>query len=200
MNDTTENTENSGNKLQGAFGDRGTNVNAINYGHLHGDKILNEARQILLESPTGQILVKVWDHHRIPTQVMKGTGESGFSPSMNSIIIQVPGKTKSATGEVVINLARALRDADQEYSGLTAPDPMKDVMAYAGFIHARNLDSITHVCKIIKELTNSSFFSVLLDSLPILGLQYVYKAYLDGKPKEELYDYYADAYDNRGSI
>ena len=196
----TDTTNNGDNGLQGAFGDRGTNVNSINYGHPHGQKIIEEARSVLNESETGQVFVKLLDYQKIPIYIMKGNGEAGFSAQMNTIILQIPGKIDKVTGEVIFNLTRAIRDADQEYAGLKAPDPMKDVLGYAGFIHARNLDSITYVCKVIKELTNSSYFPVLLDTLTNLGLNEFYKAYLDGASKEELYDYYAKAYDNRGSI
>lgn len=197
MNTETENGENS---LGGAFGDRGTNVNAIAYGHPHAESIIEEARQVFAESETGRGFLKIWDYNRIPVSVMKGNGEGGFSADMGTIILQVPRKTKNATGEIIFDLARAIRDADQEYGGLKTPDPMKDIMAYATFIHARNLDSITYVCKFIKELTNSSYFPVLLDSLKVLGLNSFYKAYVNGEPKDKLYSYYAEAYDKRGSI
>jgi len=196
---TTE-TDTQNSSLQGAFGDRGTNVNNITYGHPHGEAILNGCKEILLESETGQILVRILNHHQIPVHIMKGTGESGFSPELKTIYLQIPGKITKATGEVVIQLAKAIREADQEYAGMTAPDPMKDVVAYAGFMHARNVDSIYYVFQTIKELKNSSFFDILLDTLKNLGLNDMYKAYLEGKSKEELYDYYADAYEMREGI
>lgn len=182
--------------LKGAFGDKGTQTNAISYGHPHAEAILSEAREIISKSATGNILVRVMDHHRIPVHIIKGTGESGFSPDLRTIYLQVPGKTTHATPDAVIQLVKALREADQEYSGHRAPDPMKDVIEYAAFMHARNLDSITHICMVVKELTNSSDFSEFLDSLTNLGLNGVYKAYLRGAPKEELYMEYAEAYNS----
>ena len=92
-------------------------------------------------------------------------------------------------------LAKSAREADQEYAGFKAPDPTKDVIEYAGFMHARNLDSTYYICQMIKELTNSLHFAVLLDSLKNLGLHNIYKAFLEGASKEELYDYYAEAYE-----
>lgn len=104
--------------------------------------------------------------------------------------------SKTRTGS---KSSKALREVDQEYSGHKAPDPMKDLIEYAAFIHARNLNSISHVCQFIKELTNSVFYQDLLDILPKLGLNGVYKAYVDGATKEELYMQYAEAYNSRGS-
>ncbi len=202
MNTETENTG-SGKKLQGAFGDRGTNVNAgLAYGHPYGEEIVSKAREVLSESPTGIKLVALLDQKKVPLQIMKGQGESGFSPVMMSIILQAPGSTKELNADILINLIKALREAAQELGGQKTPDPRSDVVHYAEFIHARNLDSITFVCKIVKELTNSSYFPVLLDSLKKLGLNNMYKAYLDGVSKEELFMEYAKAYNsfNRGSI
>lgn len=188
-------TENSGKKLQGAFGDRGTNVNAIAYGHPHADKIIEEAREIISESKTGAKLLRVLNQHMVPFQIMKGSGESGFSPDMMSITLLVPGKVSKATGPFIIDFIRAMRDAAQELGGMKTPDPSKDLLHYAAFIHARNVDSLNEACKIVKELTNSSHFPVLLDSLKRLGFNSFYNAYLEGKPIDELYDYYAEAYD-----
>lgn len=201
MNTETDNEKGSKNDLQSAFGDRGTNVNAgMVYGHPHGEAIIEGAKDIMRESQTGRTLIMVQEKFNIPIHVMKGKSESGFSPEMKTIFIYVPAKTKNATGEVVFDLIKATREADLEYSGHKAPDPMKDLMDYAGFMHARNLDTVTHACIIIKELTNSSYFSVLLDTITNLGFNNLYKAYLSGASKDELYNHYAEAYDNRGSI
>lgn len=200
MNTETDTPTGSGNNLQGAFGDRGTKLTAISYGHPHGAEIIEDIKKIIIESETGRAFVEIFDYHSIPLNIMKGTGESGFSPELNTIFLQIPGRTSKATGETIISFAKAVREADQEYAGFKAPDPTKDVIQYAGFMHARNLDSLWYVCKMIKELTNSSSFSVLLDSLTNLGLHNVYKAFLEGVSKEELYDYYAEAYEERGSI
>jgi len=194
-------TDKSDGNLQGAFGDRGTNVNAIAYGHPHAEKIIGEVKQLLLESSTGTDLIHFLNKHQIPIQIMKGNGEGGFSPDMMSIIIQTSGKTSEMNADIFINIVKGLREAAQEIGGFETPDPSKDVIKYAEFIHARNLESITYVCKIIKELTNSSYFSVLLDSLTKFGLYNMYKAYLNGASKEELFTEYAEAYNtiNRGS-
>lgn len=192
MNTDTENNKNS---AKSAFGDRGTNVNAMHFGHLHADKILNEICEILRESETGRLLLTLVDKKQVPVHIMKGKGETGYSPHMNTIFMQIPGKTKEAKPEHVIQFAKALHEAGQEFAGFKAPEPGKDLMAYASFIHGRNLDSITETCKILKELSNSQHFTNLLDSLHALGLYSVYKAYIDGASRDELYKEYAEAYE-----
>lgn len=191
--------ENTSSGLGGAFSSK-TKGSQISYGHPAGKDIVDTAREIMKESETGRIALRVLDHHKIPVHVIKGTGESGFSPDLNTIYLQVAGNVEKAKPALILYLVKALREADQEYSGHKAPDPMKDIMAYAAFMHARNLDSITHICKFIKELTNTSFYTDFLDILPQLGLNGVYKAYIDGGTREELYIEYAAAYNTkRGS-
>jgi len=196
MNDTTDNnTESTPNKLQGAFGDRGTNVNSgMVYGHPHGESIINDAKAIIRESKTGRLLLVMLDKNLVPVHIMKGNGSNGFSPDMGTIILQIPSSVSKVKGEHVIQLIKAMHEAAQERAGFKAPKPHDDIMAYASFIHGRNLDSIVEVCKIVKELTNSSFYSVLLDSLKKIGLYNVYNAYLDGKDRDSLYTEYAEAY------
>jgi hypothetical protein len=194
--DITDNgTESAKSELQGAFGSQ-SRANAISYGHPHSKQILSEACDVIRESESGALLLVLLDQKRIPVHIMKGNGESGFSPDMMTVVMQVPGKVETATAKFIIELIKGLHEAAQELTGFKTPDPTKDVMKYASFIHSRNLDSITEVCRIINELTNSSYFSVLLDTLTKLGLNNVYKAYIDGASREELYEAYADAYDN----
>jgi len=197
MNTEIDNNTGADNNLQGAFGDRGTNVNAIGYSHPHGEKIMSEIKEMLRASQSGNLLLVLIDKNQIPVNIMKGNGETGFSPEMMSIIMQIPGKVDKATGEHVILLAKALHEAAQELGGHKTPDPMKDIKHYSDFIHSRNLDSLREVLQIIKELTNSSYFSVLLDSLEKLGLNDMYKAYIDGASREQLYEKYAEAYDRQ---
>ena len=185
--------------LGGTFGSK-TKGSQIAYGHPAGKEIVAMARDVMKESETGRVLLKVLDYHKIPVHVIKGTGESGFTPDLNVIYLQVSGNVEKAQSGLILYLVKALREADQEYAGFRAPDPMKDIMAYAAFMHARNLDSITHICKFVKELTNTSYFTDLLDTLPKLGLNGVYKAFIAGASKEELYMEYAAAYNTkRGS-
>ena len=76
MNSETENS--SGYKLQGAFGDKGTQVNSIGYGHPHADTLIEQAKEVLFEAETGKLFLRVLDHYKVPIHVIKGTGEGGF--------------------------------------------------------------------------------------------------------------------------
>ncbi len=187
-------TENEQSGLGGKFGAK-TSGSQINYGHPHSQELLQSASAVIRESETGRLLLKLLDLKRVPVHVIKGIGQSGFSPEAMTIYMQAPGSATTANPAFIINLIKGLNEAAQELAGFRTPDPRKDIMAYASFIHGRNLDSITEVCKVIKELTKTPHFTNLLDSLTELGLNGVYKAYIDGKPREVLYEQYASAYD-----
>ncbi|HPD83216.1 MAG: hypothetical protein R3D88_00765 [Alphaproteobacteria bacterium] len=191
----TDTTDNGTGSAKSAFGDKGTNVNSIAYGHPYAEQIIESATKVIRESSTGKKLLVMLDKKLVPLHIMKGKGEIGFSPDMGTIIMQVPGNIDKALPEHILRLIKALHESAQERAGHKAPSPQKDIMAYASFIHGRNLDSIVEVCKILKELTNSSYYPVLLDSMEKIGLNKVYKAYLSGKSRDELYDEYAEAYE-----
>lgn len=186
--------ENTGSGLGSAFGSK-TKGSQISYGHPYAKEILESATAVIRESELGQLLLRVLDHRKVPVHVIKGTGQTGFSPDLMTIYLQVSGKLTSANGVVILNLIKALDEATQELAGFKTPDPRKDIMAYASFIHGRNLDSITETCQVVKELTNTGKYHYLLDSLTELGLNGVYKAYIAGKTRDELYEEYALAYD-----
>lgn len=190
MNDTTG-TSSGG--LSGSF-KKGTSA-TINYGHPHSRSLMESAYEVLQQSESARLFLGVIDKGLVPVHVIKGAGESGYSPELNTIYMQVPAKLEKANGTFILQLAKAAHEAMQEHAGFRTPDPAKDIMAYASFIHGRNLDSITETCQIVKELTNSSEYQELLDSLTELGLNGVYKAYIAGKTRDELYEEYIAAYD-----
>lgn len=185
-------TENGQTGLGGAFGAK-TKGSQINYGHPYAENILNSAMEIISKTSTGQLLMKACRKGNIPIHVIKGNGPSGYSPQSRVVYLQMPGKKEAADPKDVIVLIKAMREADQELIGLTAPDPMKDIMKYATVMHTKNLDAIVYTCKVIKELTNSSVFTVLLDEMDKLGYGKVYKAYIRDASEGELFDAYAEA-------
>lgn len=186
--------------LGGTFGGK-TKGSQISYGHPAARELLISAGEVIRESETGKALLKLVDSRKVPVHIIKGMGQSGFSPELMTIYMQAPGNATKASATFIINLIKSLSEAAQELAGFRTPDPRKDIMAYASFIHGRNLDSITEICRVVKELTNTSHFADLLDSMTEMGLSGVYKAFIDGKSRETLYEQYASAYDatTRGS-
>ncbi len=182
--------ENTSSSLGSAFGSK-TKGSQINYGHPNGKEIIESAKEILQSAETGRNLMKSCEMGRIPINVIKGLGEPGFSPESRIIYIQATGKVAKADSKLVLQLVKALREADQELIGMRAPDPSKDIMHYATVMHAKNMDSIMYVCKFVKDMVNNSLFTDFLDALDLLGYKKVYKVYAENGSTEEIFKAYA---------
>jgi hypothetical protein len=186
MNDSTQTG------LGGAFGSK-TRGAQISYGHPYGKEILDSAKEAIIASETGRMLMKSCDMGRIPVNVIKGLGEPGFSPEARIIYIQASGKTNKADPRLILQLIKAMREADQDLLGLKAPDPSKDIMHYATVMHGKNMDAIIHVCKFVKDLINTSGFTDFLDAIDDLGYKKVYQVYEADGSKEEMFRAYASS-------
>lgn len=178
--------------LGGTFGAK-TKGSQIGYGHPYSQEILETAKETIKSTETGRSLLKSCEVGRIPITVIKGLGEPGFSPESRIIYIQVSGKTSKADPKLVLQIIKAMREADQDLLGLKAPDPAKGIMEYASVIHAKNMDSIVHVCKFVKDLINTSVFTDFLDALAELGYKKVYQVYAENGSKEDIFKAYASS-------
>ncbi len=178
-------------KLQGAFGDKGTKKNALSYFHPETRGLLKKAREMLTKSFTGLTLWKVSEVHDIPIKVLKGKGDSGYSFETNSVFVYAPPKATEPTPKMLLDLCQGLRLAEQHVIGFTAPDKSKDLFTYASIMHAKNLDSIAFMCKVVYELRETSFFNDLLDEIEKLGHGGIYQAYIRQASDQELIDEYA---------
>ena len=178
--------------LGSTFGAK-TKGSQIGYGHPYSQEILESAKEAIKTAETGRSLLKSCEMGRIPINVIKGLGEPGFSPESRIIYIQASGKTSKADPKLVLQLVKALREADQDLLGHKAPDPSKDIMHYATVMHGKNMDAIVHVCKFVKDLINTSLFSDFLDALGDLGYNKVYKVYAENGSKEDIFKAYASS-------
>jgi len=184
-------TENEQTGLGGVFGSKMRG--GMSYGHPFSNEILSSARKVLSECETGKLLIKSCELGRIPINVIKGLGEPGFSVESRIIYIQAPGKTKNADAKLILQLVKAMREADQDLLGVKAPDPSKDIMHYATVMHGKNMDAIVHVCKFVKEMVNNVLFPDFLDALGELGYKNVYSVYSNNGSKDELFKAYANS-------
>lgn len=178
--------------LGGTFGGK-TRGSQISYGHPFAQEIIKSARETIAESETGRLLLKSCEMGRIPINVIKGLGEPGFSPESRVIYLQAAGKVAKADPKLVLQLVKALREADQDLLGHKAPDPSKDIMHYATVMHGKNMEAIVYVCKFVKDMVNTSLFPNFIDALDDLGYKKVYQAYADNGSKEDIYKAYANS-------
>lgn len=178
--------------LGDTFGSK-TKGSQISYGHPYGREIINSAKEVIASTETGKMLLKSCELGRVPINIIKGLGEPGFSPESRIIYVQAAGKTTHADSKLVLQIVKAMREADQDLLGHKAPDPSKDIMHYATVMHGKNMDAIVHVCKFVKDLTNSSGFNDFLDALDDLGYKKVYKVFAENGSKEDIFKAYASS-------
>lgn len=189
MNTETDNQ--TSNKLQGAFGDKGTKMNSISFSHPYAEDIINKAKELLSESEAGQALIRAQELKKAPIHVLKGDGESGYNPQSKVIYVPISGKKDRLDAKTFILFVKAFRGLEQEYLGLETPDPSMDVIKYAARLHSKNVDSIIYACKVVSEMSSSKIFQNLLDAIKEFGYIDLYKAYEGKATHEELYDIYA---------
>ncbi len=190
MNIETE--QNTGSSAKDAFGSKGTKLNSISFSHPYAKDIIDRAKELMRESETGSILVSVQEQQGIPIHVLKGDGESGYNALSKVIYVPVSGKKDKLDGRAFILFVKAFRALDQEFAGLETPDPSMEVIKYAGRLHAKNVDSIFHACKVVSEMQSSKVFSNLLDAMNSFGYSDLYRAYEKNVSKEDFYKIYSE--------
>lgn len=189
MNTETDNNE--AKKLQGAFGNKGSSLTSISYGHPYAEGIIDRAKELLAESEAGRALIRAQELKKVPIHVLKGNGDSGYNPQSKVIYVPVSGKKDTLDAKTFILFVKAFRALEQEYMGLETPDPSMEVMKYAGRLHAKNVDSIIYACKVVSEMTNSTIFQNLLDAIESFGYIKLYRGYENKADFDELYDIYS---------
>ena len=192
MNDTIDTEPNDNNALQGAFGDRGTNFNALNFSHPYAESIIDRAKELLSESEAGKTLLGVQRTQNAPIHVLKGDGESGYNPVSKVIYVPVPSKKNALDGKTFILFVKAIRALDQELIGLETPDTSMDVLHYSARLHSKNVDCIIYACKVVSEMSSSKVFSNLLDALDGFGYSEIYRAYEKKASVEEIMEIYSE--------
>ena len=192
MNDSIDTETSENNDLQGAFGDRGTNFNALNFSHPYAEGIIDRAMELFSESEAGKSLIYGQKKQKAPIHVIKGNGEAGYNKSSNVIYIPVPSKKQGLDAKTFILFIKAFRLLDQEFIGMETPDQTMDVMNYAARLHAKNLDSIIYACKVVQEMSNSKIFKNLLDEIESFGYIKIYRGLEDKKSFDELYAIYSE--------
>ena len=91
------------------------------YDHPHSDTIITGAKRILSYTATGQELLNFAEEHNIKIKVLKDNKQSGYIPSSDLAIITCPANQTKVTPATVLNFIQAVREAEQELSGLKRP-------------------------------------------------------------------------------
>lgn len=176
--------------MKGAFGSK-SEKNNINYDHPYAETILAEVKKVMRLCFMGSHLVDVSEEFNIPVKILKAKMVTGFIPDTGTVFVSAPPNLDKYSPRVLLDMCKGLREAEQHLLGFRAPSANESVLDHAAIIHAKNLDAISQTCRVVHELKNTDFYSVLLDELKKLGHSMVYKAYVDGQSDEDLIRDYA---------
>jgi hypothetical protein len=179
-------------KLQETFETHGERVNDISYRHPNEQSILPELEKTLLGSQTGKRLLETVKGRKIPVRLIKGSNIYGFSPEGKAAYVGVPVEKNLADGRMILELAAALRSAEQEILGFANPESSADPLEFAAMHHAKNLDLVIHMCKVAYEVDKSNDNNNLQETLEEMGHGGLYDAYVRDFAPDELVDIYYD--------
>ncbi|MEM6781752.1 MAG: hypothetical protein AAF569_07810 [Pseudomonadota bacterium] len=185
-------TENDDSNLQGAFGDMGTKENAINYEHPYAEQILKEIKEVMRQCFMGSHLVEVSEHFNVPVRILKAKMVTGFVPDAGAVFLSAPASLNKYSPKLLLDMCKGLREAEQHLLGFRAPDENESVLNHAAILHAKNLDAITHMCRVVHELEKTDYYSILLDEIKKQGHSMIYKAYVSGLSNEETAEIYVE--------
>lgn len=157
---------------------------------------LEEVFDVMSRTPIGGVLATVAQHHNIQfTHIESPNNSYLFNPKLKIILHAFNPSHMRSTEEEAIDLVYVLRWADLELAGYTPPDPLTDVIKYAAFMHARNLELIICVCDYVeqslRETNKPHYYSQFLDHK---NLNEFYRLKIKGSSKKTLYEEYSRIY------
>lgn len=176
--------------LQGAFGDMGSKQSHVDYSHPMADELLTGIKNQMNKIKTGYGLLGVPEAYGYNIRVLKGKADPGVSSEHKIIYIHIPAKQTEVLPKQILDLTKAIRLAEQDVMGFTTPDPSKDIFEHASVVHAKNLDSIVCMCRLIKDLENTDLYPIFIDTLEKMGHIAIYKEFMSGSDAEKLSDTY----------
>lgn len=164
-------------KLNTAFAPKG-GANKSDYVHPHEGAILRSALSVLKETETGSKLVKFLESSSIKVRIVPDQVETGFIPNGNLAYITAPRDTELATPRVVLNLVRALREAQQEEMGYKRPNPSLPKQEFIKQDLVKEEDILVHLCAIAYELSQNSGLQDVIDEMSIMGYKDIMQGYI----------------------
>lgn len=154
-------------------------------GYRHEDEahIIQELRYVMNNSPTAQKLLSFADDHKIEIHMLKNKSGFGFVPETSHIYISAAPETKTGSAEMIIHLAAALREAQQEFEPeLKKPTLSENPQSYQQKFVNKKSDIRWHQCAVVHELDKNLGFTEIVDSFKTMG----YSEILDGYRKDLL--------------
>lgn len=169
----------------------------IRYRHPHEADILEETRELLRQTPTGEKLLGFAAGRSTETRVLCSPNYQGFITGSGLVYITMPAAENSAGYLQALTLAYGLRDVQQIAQGFVRRRRAEDRTAFIQSNYLKNLDIIVEMCKIVSEFGEKGMPEALTD-LEGMALGSVYRAYKQGAEGLVLMQVYLDSLDKAG--
>lgn len=151
------------------------------YRHESEEDIIKELRYVMQNSPTAKNLLAFADEHKLEIHILKNKSGFGFVPETSHIYISATPETHSGSADMIIHLAAALREAQQEFEPeLKRPQISEGQQSYQQKFVNKKSDIRWHQCAVVHELDQNLGFTEIVDSFKAMG----YSEILDGYRKD----------------
>lgn len=141
-----------------------------NLRHENEDAIVNAAVQLLSKSETGMGLLTFAKERRLPIHVLKTKDDYGILPEQNTVYISTPGGQPMPNTRAVIQLAGALRIAQQEETeNLRQPNINIGRERWAQITTEKRLDALFVQTAVVYELGVEKNLSEIVDEFVRMG-------------------------------
>lgn len=143
---------------------------AGNLRHENEEAIVNAAVQLLAKSETGMTLLSFAKDRRMPIHVLKSKEDFGILPDQNAVYISAPGGQAMPNIRAVIQLAGALRIAQQEETeNLRNPAINIGRERWAQITTEKRLDALFSQTAVVYELGVEKNLSEIVDEFVRMG-------------------------------
>lgn len=180
--------------LKAIYGDNCERYTDIDYRHPVEKRLLIELKAILSECDTGKHLIEVSNELKLNIYLIKHNRVRGNALGGKILMLSLPENKTKVEPIMVLELAAALREAEQTHLGFEVPGKDTTPLEFAAMNHAKNLDVVVHMCKVAAELSQSPNKTGYADALEEQGLGGIYDAYVRDFSSDEIVDtYYTQA-------
>lgn len=165
-------------KLNTAFAPKGSSGKGDGYSHPHEKNILKTCLNILKESETGTELAEFYENSDVKVRIVSDMAETGFIPNGNFAYVTAPLNAEAATPRILLNLVRALREAEQEKMGYSRPHPSVGKQKFIELDWQKEQDILATMAAIAYEINKNNGLEEVIDEMSTLGYKDIMQGYI----------------------
>lgn len=178
--------------LHTAFGAQELQARDRFYDHDSSKKLLEQLKDDLAKSETGDRLLQVLEHLGAKVKFIKSKKLQSSVNGTNEVFLSATPDQQKANLSQLIEFGGALRELEQNAVGYGMPSMDEDPFEKASRIHTKYLDKIVFMCKIGHEL-ESIYGNQIREVLSDFGYIDIYNAHVDNAGHEAVGQIYRQA-------